>query len=348
MIYDDEEAGSPDAAAAAARAARRRQNAPIANRGGSGGNAPEMWTSTERWLGAASVFLLMLTCIFGGLYVAAPRTDEPPKPPPKAPDREAPCLSPDCVLTASKFIEKIDFAADPCQDFWQFSCGSWIKNNPIPDHKSRYGSFDQLAENNRKVLRDILESPYEQTPSVPNSGTEKAVDIENWERLKNIYTTCRNESHINGRGIGPVRDLVTKVRSGFPVSLPNTTEFAGTIAGIHQLDMNSLFGFFVDADQKDPDVNIMYLDQGGALGLPSREYYKDSKVVAVYKVGLRSSSSGLATKIGRLTLDRVCLPTERHCRRAQQRLCCHSDNQRHLPSPAQHELEPSRRDYRDV
>jgi predicted metalloendopeptidase len=193
-------------------------------------------------------------------------------------------MTPECVLTASTIISSMDFAVDPCTDFFQFSCGSWIRNNPIPEYKSRYGSFDQLSERNKKVLRDILEGPYEQTPSVPDKGGEKRDDRENFERLKSIYDSCRNETNINGLGIRPVRDLVTRVRSGFPLAPTNSTAFATTILDLHSLDVNALFAFYVDADQKEPDVNTMYLDQRG-LGLPSREYYKDEKVVAVYKVG---------------------------------------------------------------
>ena len=52
-------------------------------------------------------------------------------------------------------INAIDRTADPCVDFYQYACGTWIKNNPIPNDQSRWGRFSELAERNREVLRDI-------------------------------------------------------------------------------------------------------------------------------------------------------------------------------------------------
>src|SRR5689334_10349919 len=54
-------------------------------------------------------------------------------------------------------INALDKTVDPCVDFYKFACGNWQKNNPLPPDKARYGRFDELAERNRAVLRDILE-----------------------------------------------------------------------------------------------------------------------------------------------------------------------------------------------
>jgi hypothetical protein len=56
------------------------------------------------------------------------------------------CLTPECVLTAARVVGKMDMTVDPCQDFYQFACGNWIRSTPIPEHKSRYGAFDLLDE----------------------------------------------------------------------------------------------------------------------------------------------------------------------------------------------------------
>lgn len=274
LIYsDDEEAGSPGVRRVRRSRERARPGLPTSD---------GLWTPTEKWLGASSVFLLLLACIFGGLFVAGPRADLPPPPPPKAPDREAPCVTPDCVLVAAGIIASIDFNIDPCDDFYSFACGGWIATNPIPAHKSRYGTFDQLAEANRKVLQNILESPYSVSPSVPRGGRD--ADKNNFDKMVGIYNSCMNETDIRVKAIQPVRDLLAKTRNElFPVPELNSSKFGEVIGNLHNLDLGPLFGFGVDADLKDPDKNTLYLDQGG-LGLPSREYYKDEKIVAVYEV----------------------------------------------------------------
>jgi predicted metalloendopeptidase len=53
-------------------------------------------------------------------------------------------------------VNAIDKTADPCMDFYQYACGTWMKNNPIPPDKARWGRFDELAEHNLYILRDIL------------------------------------------------------------------------------------------------------------------------------------------------------------------------------------------------
>ena len=51
----------------------------------------------------------------------------------------------------------LDHSADPCANFYQYACGGWMAANPIPSDQSRWGRFDALRENNRTILREILE-----------------------------------------------------------------------------------------------------------------------------------------------------------------------------------------------
>ncbi len=66
------------------------------------------------------------------------------------------CLTPACITVASAIINAIDRQVDPCQDFYQYSCGGWIKDNPLPDGKSIWGTFGKLWQENQLVMKNVL------------------------------------------------------------------------------------------------------------------------------------------------------------------------------------------------
>ena len=66
------------------------------------------------------------------------------------------CLTADCVKVAADIINSADFTVDPCEDFYQFACGGWIKSNPIPDGKSSWNTFKKLWQNNQNTMRQVV------------------------------------------------------------------------------------------------------------------------------------------------------------------------------------------------
>src|SRR3974390_828923 len=106
---------------------------------------------------------------------------------PSNPSSEFPKQVPGFDLTA------LDKTADPCVDFYQYSCGSWMKNNPIPSDKARWGRFDALAEYNLYVLRDILEKA--QGPVQP--AAVGAIE----QKVGDYYTACMDEATVEKKGV---------------------------------------------------------------------------------------------------------------------------------------------------
>src|SRR5215467_2868909 len=88
----------------------------------------------------------------------------------------------------------LDRSADPCVDFYQFSCGGWLKNNPIPPDQAAWGRFNELAERNRAFLREILENAAKATKRTPEE-----------QKIGDYYASCVDEDAINKKGIAALK-----------------------------------------------------------------------------------------------------------------------------------------------
>lgn len=66
------------------------------------------------------------------------------------------CLTEACIRVAGKILESLDRGVSPCEDFYQFSCGGWIRRNPLPDGRSRWNTFNSLWDQNQAILKHLL------------------------------------------------------------------------------------------------------------------------------------------------------------------------------------------------
>jgi endothelin-converting enzyme/putative endopeptidase len=163
-------------------------------------------------------------------------------------------------------LASLDRTADPCVDFYQFACGGWLSNHPIPSDRSSWATFDELQERNDLKLRDILEA----AAARPTAETRQIGDY---------YGSCMDETGINTKGVMPLQSELDRV-----ASLANRSGLPAVLAMLHQVGTGAFFGVGAIPDIENADVNLFVVGAGG-LGLPDRDYYfrDDAKSVELRK-----------------------------------------------------------------
>ena len=174
--------------------------------------------------------------------------------------------------TSSKYepaldVTSMDRSADPCADFFQYSCGGWIKNNPIPPDQASWDTYSKMQDENRVRLRGILEAAAAPDAS-RNAVTQKIGDY---------YASCMDEKAIEDKGAEPLKPMLDRI-----AAIHSKAEMADVAAAMIQ--DNVLFDFGSIQDFRDANQVIAAADQGG-LGLPDRDYYTkdDAKSVELRK-----------------------------------------------------------------
>ena len=164
-------------------------------------------------------------------------------------------------------VTSMDRSVDPCVDFFQYSCGGWIKSNPIPPDQSSWDTYSKMQDENRERLRGILEVAAKPNPSRDASE----------QKIGDYYASCMDENAIDAKGTDPLKPQLNRI-----AQVSSKAEIADVAAAM--VDDNVLFGFDSTQDYRDASQVIAEADQGG-LGLPDRDYYlkEDAKSVDLRK-----------------------------------------------------------------
>jgi putative endopeptidase len=154
-------------------------------------------------------------------------------------------------------LADMDKTYSPAADFDNFANGGWKKRFPIPDDKSRFGSFDLLADSGeiqvQKLVAEIVKDKHD-----AGSIAQKIADF---------YNTGMDTAKIEANGFAPVKPLFDQVEA-----IQNKDELMKVVADLHTKGIRPMYSIFSDADQKNSEMVVAYLYQGG-LGMPDRDYY---------------------------------------------------------------------------
>lgn len=155
-------------------------------------------------------------------------------------------------------IANLDRTCKPCDDFYQFAVGGWLKANPIPPEYPMWGSAVMLADKNQQALHGILEAAAANTSAAPGSNEQKIGDF---------YASCMDTKEIDAQGLKPISRELEAIEA-----IHDTAGLIDTGAKLQAKGVGALFNFGSDQDFKDSSKVIGEANQGG-LSLPDRDYY---------------------------------------------------------------------------
>ncbi|KAK3870388.1 hypothetical protein Pcinc_024381 [Petrolisthes cinctipes] len=205
------------------------------------------------------------------------------------------CTSPECTVAAADFIAAMDTTVDPCQDFYQFACGNWIANNPVPDDASRWAMFDVLDKALMNALATILTEPI------------NPEDPEPINKAKVYYAGCLDEALLETIGLQPLIDFLNQF-GGWPMTDSNWSDalFDWQVSiseARKQVAAGYLINLWVFADEKDTFSTTIYIDQT-SLGLARTILTNPGdyqEIIDAYSTYMANTASLIATSLGQDT-----------------------------------------------
>ena len=183
-------------------------------------------------------------------------------------------------------VTSMDKNADPCVDFYQYSCGGWRKNNPIPTDQANWSVYGKLYEDNQQFLWGILDQLSKQTTG-RNSNQQKIGDY---------FGACMDQAAVNKLGAKPLQPYLDQI-----AAMRSSKDLSALLARLHtSLQSSGLFFSLRSNQDFENSQNVIAFAGAGGLGLPDRDYYTNTDQKSV---DLRNQYAAHVQKIFELLGD---------------------------------------------
>ncbi|HUJ39801.1 MAG TPA: M13 family metallopeptidase [Candidatus Acidoferrales bacterium] len=156
-------------------------------------------------------------------------------------------------------LDNLDRSVRPCDDFYEFAAGGWVKKNPVPPAYSSWNSFAILADHNHDVLHEILEDAAKRSATEPLGSNRR--------KLGDFYSSCMDEAAIEKAGLAPIQPDLGRI-----ARLSAMSDVERLLAHLQRSGVGAMFRFGSTIDFKDSTQQVAAAYQGG-LALPDRDYY---------------------------------------------------------------------------
>jgi putative endopeptidase len=169
----------------------------------------------------------------------------------------------------------LDRTADPCVDFYQFACGGWIQNNPIPADRARWGRGGEVDDRNKVAVRALLDDAARSTGGDPAT-----------KKLGDFYSSCLDEAAIDRAGTTAFKPVLARI-----AAVKDARTWLAAVVELHKLGIFVVWDNHALPDLKSSATTVTYLDAAG-LSLPERDYY--------LKPELKDKLDGFGAHVGRM------------------------------------------------
>jgi putative endopeptidase len=206
---------------------------------------------------ALAAIIFLVTLALSPAHAQSAASSAAPKPAGPAAGADTPITA--LPYTPSLDLPSMDKSADPCVDFYQYTCGGWMKSNPIPPDQAAWSVYGKLTQDNQRFLWGILDD------------LSKRVDgrTPSQQKIGDYFAACMNEPAVEKLGAAPLKPALAEI-----AAIKSKQELAALLAREHLSNATEglFFNFGSNQDYADANQMIAFAGDGG-LGLPDRDYY---------------------------------------------------------------------------